>query len=103
MAALRGFGFMRLAPISRQANSSSAYTEGWGVKLFTSDYVAKLDRHGRRFQCADLGNLMVMMGMPLGGGVQDAMRIGQNLVEVPGLRPPQTCLQSGYSIHGLQH
>ena len=89
MAKLRGFGFIRLVPISRRANSSSAFTEGWGVDLFTPEYVTQLVRHGRRFQYADLGNLMVMMDISLGGGVQDVMRIGQNLVEVPGIRPPQ--------------
>ena len=37
IAKLRGFGFIRLAPISRSANSSCAFTEGWGVELNTSD------------------------------------------------------------------
>ena len=90
MARLRGFGFIRLAPVSRGANSSSAFTEQWGVDLFTPDYVARLAKHGLRMQYADLGDLMVMLDISLGGGVQDVFRIGQNLVEVPGVRPPQT-------------
>ena len=32
---------------------------------------------------------MVMLDMFLGGGFQDIMRIGQNLVEVPERRRPQ--------------
>lgn len=89
-AKLRGFGFIRLAPISRSANSSSAFTEGWGVALNTPDYVARLNARGLRIQYADLGALMVMLDINLGGGVQEAFRLGQNLIEVPGKRPPQS-------------
>ena len=89
MAKLRGFGFIRLAPISRSANSSSAFTEGWGVALNTPDYVARLNARGLRIQYADLGSLMVMLDINLGGGVQEVFRLGQNLIEVPGIRPPQ--------------
>lgn len=90
MARLRGFGFIRLAPVSRGANFSSAFTEQWGVDMFTPDYVAKLAKHGLRMQYADLGDLMVMLDISLGRGVQDVFRIDQNLVEVLGVRPPQT-------------
>jgi len=89
MAILRDFGFIRLAPISRSANSSSAFTEGWGVALNTPDYVARLNARGLRIQYADLGSLMVMLDINLGGGVQEVFRLGQNLIEVPGIRPPQ--------------
>lgn len=89
MAKLRGFGFIRLAPISRSANSSSAFTEGWGVALNTPDYVARLNARGLRIQYADLGSLMVMLDISLGGAVQEVFRIGQNLIEIPGKRPPQ--------------
>lgn len=89
MAVLRGFQFVRLAPISRSTNSSSAFTEQWGVELFTADYVRKLETKGFRMQYADLGDLMTMLDIPLGGGVLDVFRIGQNLVETPGKRPPQ--------------
>lgn len=89
MAKLRGFGFIRLAPISRSANSSSAFTEGWGVALNTPDYVARLNARGFRIQYADLGSLMVMLDFNLGGGVQEVFRLGQNLIEIPGKRLPQ--------------
>lgn len=89
MAKLRGFGFIRLAPISRSANSSSAFSEGWGFALNTPDYVARLNARGLRIQYADLGSLMVMLDFNLGGGVQEVFRVGQNLIEVPGIRPPQ--------------
>ena len=88
-AVLRGFGFIRLVPISRRANSSSSFTEQWGVSLNTPERIARLKARNLKMQFADLGDLMAMLDIDLGGGVQEAMRLGQNLVEPRGLRPPQ--------------
>jgi hypothetical protein len=90
MAALREYGFVRLVPVSRKANSSAAFTEQWGVSLAATDLGARRRKRGLRMQYADLGDLLVMLDLSLGGGVQDVFRIGQNLIEIPGLRPPQT-------------
>ena len=90
MAALRGYGFVRLVPVSRKANSSAAFTEQWGVQLAAKDLGARRQKRGLRMQYADLGDLLVMLDVSLGGGVQDVFRIGQNLIELPGVRPPQT-------------
>lgn len=89
MARLRGFGFIRLTPISRSTNSSSAFTEQWGVDLITPEYLERRKRAGLRMQYADLGDLLTILDVPLGGGLQEVFRLGQNLVEVPGVRPPQ--------------
>lgn len=90
MAMLRGYGFVRLVPVSRRANSSSGYTEQWGVELAAADLGARKRRRGLRMQYADLGDLLVMLDITLGGGVQEVFRVGQNLIEIPGQRPPQT-------------
>ena len=90
MAMLRGYSFVRLVPVSRRANSSSSFTEQWGVEAAAADLGARKRQRGLRMQYADLSDLLVMLDMNLGGGVQEAFRIGQNLIEVPGLRPPQT-------------
>lgn len=90
MAMLRGYGFVRLVPVSRKANSSSSFTEQWGVKLADADQGTRKRQRGLRMQYADLGDLLVMLDVNLGGGVQEVFRIGQDLVRVPGLRPPQT-------------
>jgi len=90
MATLRGYGFVRLVPISRSANSSSGFTEQWGVKLAAEDLGARRQKRGLRMQYADLGDLLVMLDMSLGGGVQEVFRLGQNLIEIPGRRPPQS-------------
>ena len=89
MAMRRGYGFVRLVPVSRRANSSSSFTEQWGVELAAADQGARRQQRGLRMQYADLSDLLVMLDMNLGGGVQEAFRIGQNLIELPGLRPPQ--------------
>jgi hypothetical protein len=89
MATLRGYGFVRLVPVSRKANSSSGFTERWGVELATADLGAQRQRCGLRMQYADLGDLLVMLDISLAGGVQEVFRLGQNLIEIPGLRSPQ--------------
>lgn len=90
MAALRGYGFVRIVPVSRRTNSSAGFTEKWGVELSAKDLGARKRKRGLRMQYADLGDLLVMLDISLGGGLQDVFRIGQNLIEVPGRRPPQT-------------
>ena len=83
MATLRGYGFVRLVPVSRRANSSSGFTEQWGVELATTDLGARRQRRGLRMQYADLGDLLVMLDISLGGGVQEVFRLGQNLIDIP--------------------
>lgn len=90
MAALRGYGFVRLVPVSRRTNSSAGFTEQWGVELAAADLGARKLKRGLRMQYADLGDLLVMLDISLGGGVQEVFRLGQNLIEIPGRRPPQT-------------
>jgi hypothetical protein len=76
--------------ISGRANSSSGFTEQWGVDLAGADLGARRRTQGLRMQYADLSDLLVILDICLGGGVQDVFRVGQNLIEIPGLRPPQT-------------
>ena len=81
VVALKGFQFVRLTPTSRTANSSSAFSEGWGVTLHrTPEQRAANRRRGAFIQYADLTELMLMLNMRLGGGVMDAVNEGQKLV-----------------------
>ena len=89
MALLRGYGFVRLVPVSRRANSSASFAEQWGVELAAADLGARRRERGLRIQYADLSDLLVMLDVSLGGGVQEAFRVGQNLIDIPGVRPPQ--------------
>lgn len=89
MAILKGYGFVRLVPVSRRANSSSGYSEQWGVELAAAELHAQRLQRGLKMQYADLCDLLVMLDIPLGGGIMDVVRVGQDLIEVPGERPPQ--------------
>jgi hypothetical protein len=84
MATLRGYGFVRLIPVSRRANSSGGFSEQWGVELAAADLGARRRERGLRMQYADLSDLLVMLDISLGGGVQEVSRLGQNLIDVPG-------------------
>jgi hypothetical protein len=80
-AALMGFAYVRITPNSRGCNSSSAFSEQWGVTLHaTPEQVAANRRRGAFIHYADLAALMVMLDMKPGGGVMDAVNEGQKLV-----------------------
>ena len=80
-AILKGFQYVRLTPTSRAANSSSAFTENWGVALHsTPAQTAANRRRGAFIQYADLTDLMLMLNMSLGGGVMAVVNEGQSLI-----------------------
>lgn len=76
MAIIEGYGYIRLVPVSRRANSSSSFSEKWGVELAKKDRGERRRRLGQRIQYADLGALMVMLDLNLGGGIMEAVRVG---------------------------
>lgn len=81
VAALKGFEFVRLTPTSRRANSSSAFSEGWGVDLHSQPHQMVANRSSGAFiQYADLTELMLMLDVSLGGGFMDAVNEGQKLI-----------------------
>ena len=81
IAALKGFAYVRITPTSRGCNSSSGFSENWGVALYSKPAeLASFQRRGAFIQYADLTDLMVMLDMKLGGGVMDAVNEGQKLV-----------------------
>jgi hypothetical protein len=86
-----GFEYIRLVPISRASNSSSAFSEDWGVNLdkVVPNYFEKHRARGYRIKYADLTDLLAIMDMQVGGGVMEVVRLAQDLVEVPGARPSQ--------------
>ena len=81
IAALKGFDFVRITPTSRNANSSSALSEGWGVALHSEHHQMAANRgRGVFIEYADITGLMLMLDMRLGGGVMDAVNEGRRLV-----------------------
>lgn len=81
VAVLKGFQFVRLTPTTRGANSSSAFSENWGVALHSDpEQMAANRRRGAFIQYADLTELMLMLDLRLGGGVMDLVNEGQKLI-----------------------
>jgi hypothetical protein len=80
-AALKGLNYVRITPVSRGSNSSSAFSEEWGVALHSDPYqMAANKKRGMRVQYADLTGLMLLLDLKLGGGVMDAVNEGQKLI-----------------------
>lgn len=82
IAALKGFDYVRITPISRGGNSSSSFSEQWGVARHSEQDQIAVHRIRPPFiQYADLSDLMLMLDIKVGGGVMDAVNEGQSLVE----------------------
>jgi hypothetical protein len=81
IAAKKGFAYVRITPTTRGCNSSSAFSENWGVTLHGTPYqIAANRRRGAFIQYADLASLMVMLDIRIGGGVMNTVNEGQKLV-----------------------
>ena len=81
VAKLKNFDFVRITPVSRAANSSSAYSEQWGVDLHSkAAAAAKTTIAQQRIAYADLTEVLLMMGVKLGGGNMDVVNDAQALV-----------------------
>ena len=82
IAVLKGFQYVRITPISRGSNSSSGFSEKWGVALYGGPgQTSEKARRGAFIRYADLSDLMLMMDIKVGGGVMSVVNEGQALVE----------------------
>jgi len=88
-AAKRGYGFVRIVPVSRHSNSSSAFSEQWALEDAPWNHSLMQAPLRQRIRYADLSDLMLLLDLRIGGGVMDAVRIAADLIEVPGKRTPQ--------------
>ncbi len=83
IAMIKGYEYVRVSPVIRGVNSSSGYSENWGVSLKRKPDMTKEEiRGGAYIQYADLCDLMVMMNIKVGGGVMDVVNEGQYLVDL---------------------
>jgi hypothetical protein len=85
VARLKGFTYLRIVPISRQANSShGGLSEGWGVEHHSSPRMMELNRASQAVvQYADLADIVKMLNMAGGGSVMDTVNEAQKLVDLP--------------------
>ena len=84
VARLKGFDFIRLVPISREANSSSGLSEQWSVDHHSTARMKTFNMaSSAAVQYADLADLVKMLGRKTGGGVMDPVNDAQRLVDLP--------------------
>lgn len=80
-ANIKRFQYVRIVPTSRATNSSSAFSEAWGIETY-SKLIANRppERNQAHIQYADLVDLLVMLDLKVGGGVMEAVNIAQQLI-----------------------
>ena len=79
-AAAHGFEYVRVVPISRSSNSSSGFSENWGVEL-TEEGILRSRKGTEQIGYADLAGLLSMLDMPVGGGVMEQVRLAADLLK----------------------
>lgn len=81
VANLKGYQFVRLSPVSRSANSSSAFSEQWGKARYTETRKSPDEiRAGAFIQYADFSDILLMMDTVVGGGVMEVVNLEQALL-----------------------
>lgn len=85
VARLKGFEYLRIVPISRQANSShGGLSEGWAVEYHSSPRMMEINRTSQAMvQYADLADLVKMLNMEGGGSFMENVNEAQKLVDLP--------------------
>lgn len=85
VARLKGFLYLRIVPISREANSShGSLSEGWAVEYHSSPRMRELNKASlASVQYADLADIVKMLSMGGGGSFMDIVNDAQRLVDLP--------------------
>jgi hypothetical protein len=82
VARLKGFAYLRIVPISREANSNhGGLSEGWAVDFHSSPRMMEINRTSQAMvQYADLVKMLNMGG---GGSFMEDVNEAQKLVDLP--------------------
>lgn len=85
VARLKGFSYLRIVPISREANSShGSLSEGWAVEYHSSPRMREINKASQAsVQYADLADIVKMLSMEGGGSFMDIVNDAQRLVDLP--------------------
>jgi hypothetical protein len=85
VARLKGFTYLRIVPISREANSShGGLSEGWGVEYHSSPKMMEINKASQAVvQYADLSDIVKMLNMEGGGSFMENVNEAQKLVDLP--------------------
>lgn len=81
-ARVKGFSYLRVVPISRQANSSSGgLSEKWAVEYHSSPKMREKNlANPAKIQHADLADIVKMLNRKTGGSLQDLVNDAQALI-----------------------
>jgi len=84
VARLKGFQYLRIVPISREANSShGALSERWGVEYHSSPRMKDLNKASKAaVQYADLADIVKMLNSQGGGSLMANVNDAQKLVDL---------------------
>ena len=87
VARLKGFTFLRIVPISREANSShGSLSEGWGVEYHSSPGMMEINKASQAaVQYADLCDIVKMLNRQGGGSFMQNVNDAQKLVDLPAV------------------
>lgn len=87
VARLMGFAYLRIVPISRQANSShGGLSEGWAVDYHSTPRMIELNKASEAVvQYADLSDVVKMLNIEGGGSFMENVNDAQKLVDLPEL------------------
>jgi hypothetical protein len=82
VARLKDFQYLRVVPISREANSSSGgLSEKWAVEYHSSPEMRAKNRASpAQIQVADLADIVKMLNIKTGGSIQDPVNDAQALL-----------------------
>jgi hypothetical protein len=85
VARLKGFAYLRIVPIFREANSShGSLSEVWAVENHSSPKMIELNKSSEAVvQYADLCDMVKMLNMQGGGSFMQNVNEAQKLVDLP--------------------
>lgn len=82
IARLKGYNYLRIIPVSRGVNSSSSYSENWGVDLHRrTEMIEKNNLSEQKIQYADLCDIVKMLNIRPGGGFMEEINYFNSLLK----------------------
>lgn len=85
IARLKGFGYLRIVPVTRAVNSShGSLSEDWGVKYHSTSRMREINEASlAAVQYADLSDIVKMLNVQGGGSLMDYVNEAQAWVDAP--------------------
>lgn len=82
IARLKGYNYLRIIPVSKGVNSSSSYSEKWGVDLNSRpEMIEKYKISKQKIQYADLCDIVKMLNIKPGGGFMEEVNYFNSLLK----------------------